>query len=77
MLTWGHEGLNWPGDPEGMISYLVTNTSMSTLQVKLMWVGKRSEKSNRDVTKSMGRVVWHMNECTFAASFPFLAFLPF
>ena len=60
MFTWGHEVLNWPGDLEGMITYLMTNTSLSTLQVKLMWVGKKREKSNRDVTKSMGRIVWHM-----------------
>ena len=30
-----------------MISYLMTNTSLSTLQVKLMWVGESRAKSNR------------------------------
>ena len=47
MFTWGHEGLKWPGDHEGMISCLMTKTSLSTLQVKLMWVGKKRAKSNR------------------------------
>ena len=42
MFTWGHKGLNWPGDHEGM-----TKTSLNTLQVKLMWVGERRAKSNR------------------------------
>ena len=41
-LNWpsDHEGLNWPSDHEGIISCLTTNRSLSTLQVKLMWVGK-------------------------------------
>ena len=51
MFTWGHEGLNWPGDHEGMILCLLTNTSLSTLQVNLMWAGKRKGE------KQQGQVV--------------------
>ena len=30
-----------------MISYLMRNTSLSTLQVKLMWIGENRASSNR------------------------------
>ena len=33
--------MNWPNDHEGMISDLMTNTSLSTFQAKLMCLGER------------------------------------
>ena len=40
MFTLGHEGHH-----EGVILYLMTNTSLNTLQVKLMWVGEIRAKT--------------------------------